>query len=165
LAVVGSALGLTALLPSERIILYLVQALVVLSVVGSVLAFRVRKRTWLLAATLVSAVVVLVVMNSPIRLAWAYPGFAGLVGCALLVQSRGSRTKPPIVTTSTISCPQCGARTTAQMPTNACQYFFECPHCSAQLRPKPGDCCVFCSYGDIQCPPKQAGDDSCSSGI
>jgi hypothetical protein len=21
------------------------------------------------------------------------------------------------------------------------------------LRPKPGDCCVFCSYGSVKCPP------------
>jgi hypothetical protein len=24
------------------------------------------------------------------------------------------------------------------------------------LRPKPGDCCVFCSYGSVPCPPIQA---------
>jgi hypothetical protein len=23
------------------------------------------------------------------------------------------------------------------------------------LRPKPGDCCVFCSYGSVKCPPQQ----------
>ena len=26
---------------------------------------------------------------------------------------------------------------------------------SAPLRPKPGDCCVFCSYGTVKCPPIQ----------
>ena len=25
----------------------------------------------------------------------------------------------------------------------------------AALRPKPGDCCVFCSYGSVPCPPVQ----------
>ena len=34
------------------------------------------------------------------------------------------------------------------MPTEACQFFYECTHCKKILRPKPGDCCVYCSYGD-----------------
>jgi hypothetical protein len=41
------------------------------------------------------------------------------------------------------------------MPTDACQYFYECTHCKTLLRPKPGDCCVFCSYGSVVCPPIQ----------
>ncbi len=47
------------------------------------------------------------------------------------------------------------------MPTNACQFFYTCPGCSALLRPLPGDCCVFCSYADQVCPPKQSGDVIC----
>jgi hypothetical protein len=42
------------------------------------------------------------------------------------------------------------------MPSDACQFFYDCPGCGAVLRPKPGDCCVFCSYGDRPCPPVQA---------
>lgn len=42
------------------------------------------------------------------------------------------------------------------MPTDACQYFYECKACKALLRPNPGDCCVFCSFGDRPCPPIQA---------
>jgi hypothetical protein len=34
-----------------------------------------------------------------------------------------------------------------------------CSHCKTLLRPKPGDCCVFCSYGSIKCPPMQ--DENC----
>ncbi|MCX8252660.1 MAG: hypothetical protein OTI36_01605 [Beijerinckiaceae bacterium] len=41
------------------------------------------------------------------------------------------------------------------MPTNACQFFYECTGCGSLLRPKAGDCCVFCSYGDVPCPPIQ----------
>ncbi len=41
------------------------------------------------------------------------------------------------------------------MPTDACLYFYECSHCKTLLRPKPGDCCVFCSYGSVMCPPVQ----------
>jgi len=50
------------------------------------------------------------------------------------------------------------------MPTDACRFFYECTGCSARLRPKVGDCSVFCSYGSVPCPPVQAarsGDRSC----
>lgn len=56
---------------------------------------------------------------------------------------------------STLTCPACGARRTETMPTDACQYFYDCPACSVVLKPKPGDCCVYCSYGDVPCPPIQ----------
>ncbi len=56
---------------------------------------------------------------------------------------------------STIVCPECGAATESQMPESSCQYFWDCPACGAVLRPESGDCCVFCSYGDVPCPPVQ----------
>jgi hypothetical protein len=64
-----------------------------------------------------------------------------------------SATKIELV--STITCPACAARTTETMPLDACLYFYDCPACGAKLKPKPGDCCVFCSYGDVACPPVQ----------
>jgi len=42
------------------------------------------------------------------------------------------------------------------MPTDACQFFYACKCCGERLRPRDGDCCVFCSFGDDPCPPKQA---------
>jgi hypothetical protein len=62
---------------------------------------------------------------------------------------------------STLTCPACGHVQVETMPTDACQYFYECPGCRTILRPKPGDCCVYCSYGSVKCPPKQAGGDCC----
>ena len=56
---------------------------------------------------------------------------------------------------STIMCPSCSGASTETMPTNACRYFYDCPHCHVVLKPLPGDCCVFCSYGDVRCPPIQ----------
>ena len=58
---------------------------------------------------------------------------------------------------STITCPQCRHQTTERMPTDACQFFYECKGCGERLEPLPGDCCVFCSYGTVPCPPIQAG--------
>ena len=56
---------------------------------------------------------------------------------------------------STITCPDCGHRATEAMPTDACQYLYTCKQCGRQMKPKKGDCCVYCSYGDVPCPPIQ----------
>jgi hypothetical protein len=56
-----------------------------------------------------------------------------------------------------ITCPDCGFTKPEQMPTNACRYLFECAGCNTILRPLPRDCCVYCSYADTVCPPKQTG--------
>nr|WP_250813154.1 GDCCVxC domain-containing (seleno)protein [Neorhizobium tomejilense] len=56
---------------------------------------------------------------------------------------------------STITCPNCQKQVAETMPTDACQFFYECSGCGMLLRPKTGDCCVFCSFGDVPCPPIQ----------
>ena len=56
---------------------------------------------------------------------------------------------------SALTCPYCGFASVEVMPTDACVYFHPCPGCEAVLRPKAGDCCVFCSYGSVKCPPVQ----------
>jgi len=62
---------------------------------------------------------------------------------------------------STITCPLCGHAKEETMPTDACQWFYECERCKAVLKPKAGDCCVFCSYGSTKCPPMQEQSGSC----
>jgi hypothetical protein len=64
---------------------------------------------------------------------------------------------PPILE-SVLTCPHCGFAAAELMPTDACVCFYECTGCHALLRPKPGDCCVFCSYGSVVCPPIQQSD-------
>jgi uncharacterized C2H2 Zn-finger protein len=61
-----------------------------------------------------------------------------------------------IIRESVLTCPECGAQTQETMPTDSCQYFYQCPQCDALLKPKEKDCCVFCSYGSVPCPPAQA---------
>ena len=56
---------------------------------------------------------------------------------------------------SIITCPECSHQAIETMPKDFCQYFYECKGCSALLKPKAGDCCVFCSFGSIPCPPVQ----------
>jgi transposase-like protein len=61
-----------------------------------------------------------------------------------------------IRTEATITCPLCGTQARKTMPANACQHFYRCTRCGHTLKPKDGDCRVFCSYADTVCPPKQA---------
>ncbi|WP_254436053.1 GDCCVxC domain-containing (seleno)protein [Ruegeria arenilitoris] len=62
---------------------------------------------------------------------------------------------------SKITCPECGHSTVETMPTDACQWFYECTACNTVLKPLPGDCCVYCSYGTVACPPIQQGKRCC----
>lgn len=62
-----------------------------------------------------------------------------------------------IATSSTITCPVCGQQTKETMPTDACQFFYDCPGCGTLLRPLAGDCSVYFSFGDVKCPLMQAG--------
>ncbi|MFD2531262.1 GDCCVxC domain-containing (seleno)protein [Gracilimonas halophila] len=58
-----------------------------------------------------------------------------------------------VKTSSTITCPLCGNKASEAMPEDSCHFFWECPGCGEIIKPKQGDCCVFCSYGDADCPP------------
>ena len=60
-----------------------------------------------------------------------------------------------IMTSAKLKCPNCEFVQEAEMPTDACQFFYNCVNCKTTFRPKMGDCCVFCSYADVLCPPKQ----------
>ncbi|MSQ33893.1 MAG: hypothetical protein EXR60_05705 [Dehalococcoidia bacterium] len=60
-----------------------------------------------------------------------------------------------VLTRASLKCPECGVVQDAEMPTDACQFFYDCASCRALLWPKAGDCCVFCSYADVPCPSKQ----------
>ncbi|PHS36177.1 MAG: hypothetical protein COA91_12535 [Robiginitomaculum sp.] len=67
------------------------------------------------------------------------------------------------IPTSTITCPKCGHKSADVMPTDACMWFYDCAGCASILKPKKGDCCVYCSYGDVPCPPIQMGDNCCEA--
>jgi hypothetical protein len=62
---------------------------------------------------------------------------------------------PVIQIESTLTCPRCGYQSAEQMPTDACRFFYTCKGCGETLKPLPGDCCVFCSYGTVACPSVQ----------
>lgn len=62
---------------------------------------------------------------------------------------------------SQITCPECGHKKEEIMPNDACQFFYECENCHKILKPKEGDCCVYCSYGSVSCPSIQENKSCC----
>jgi len=62
---------------------------------------------------------------------------------------------------SIITCPKCGFQKEETMPTDTCQFFYECENCKNVLRPNEGDCCVYCSYGSVSCPSIQEQQNNC----
>ena len=63
---------------------------------------------------------------------------------------------------SEITCPDCCHMKTEEMPTDVCIYFYECEGCGTLLKPNQGDCCVFCSFGSVKCPPIQTSGGGCA---
>ncbi|WP_420468231.1 GDCCVxC domain-containing (seleno)protein [Panacagrimonas sp.] len=63
---------------------------------------------------------------------------------------------------SVITCPECGLSRLEVMPTNCCQFFYECVGCKRVLKPAAGHCCVFCSYGTVKCPSMQVQGGCCA---
>jgi hypothetical protein len=62
---------------------------------------------------------------------------------------------------SVLTCPKCGFARQETMPEEYCQFYYECTRCHALLRPNPGDCCVFCSFGSVKCPSVQLREGCC----
>lgn len=164
LAAVGGALGLSALQAWRDYMDYAIQVFVIISALGGVFAFREHRQAWPLAVGLASAAVVFFAFYVSYQVALIYGGLAGLAVAAggnIVAMRRASACCRPVVLQSTITCPQCGHQKQETMPTDACVHFYECENCRTILRPKPGDCCVFCSYGSVKCPPIQSGGSCC----
>ena len=67
-----------------------------------------------------------------------------------------------VIIVSTITCPHCEHSADEVMPLDACVGFYPCKGCGVTLRPNRGDCCVFCSFGTVPCPPIQTDDACCA---
>ena len=57
-----------------------------------------------------------------------------------------------VAVNATLRCPHCGHEERMAMPVDQCVVVYDCPACARTLRPRAGDCCVFCSYADRPCP-------------
>ena len=60
--------------------------------------------------------------------------------------------EPDVEQVSIITCPACQHERAERMPEFSCAIAYQCTACGAILRPLPGDCCVYCSYGTAPCP-------------
>ncbi len=69
-----------------------------------------------------------------------------------------------VIADSELTCPECGHQQVLTIPTDACLWFNQCTGCQTLLKPLKGDCCVFCSYGTVPCPPIQLQDPSQTTG-
>ena len=166
LAGIGAALGLTVFGEYEGLFIDRVLPLLAVAALLAQVAGWWAHRQWqrsLLGA--VGPVLVLVAIEFYLGTAlgnWMfYTGVAAMAAVSirelLSPAARACAQGCGVDEASVITCPQCGHRKEEQMPTDACLYFYECEGCKALLRPRPGDCCVFCSYGSRKCPPAAAG--------
>ena len=160
---VGATVGFGILGRYESTVLYVFQAFVLLSLLGLALSFRQHGRFGPLTLGVASAAALAYAFYGSFSLAALYTGLFGLLAATLwnYFSSCDKRRTEPVLQ-SVITCPQCGHRTEETMPTNACVFFFECPACHAHLKPKSGNCCVFCSYGSVPCPPVQTHSVCCT---
>lgn len=156
LALLGALFGLGAFSAYEAQLIVAAQALVVVALIGHGLAYRQHRKAWLLGSALIGAFAVFAGLY--LLGEWlAYAGFAGLIAASSF-QLWARRAYSSVLT-----CPKCGNRRRETMPANACQFFYECRGCGALLRPLPGDCCVFCSYGTVKCRFRAARGDSAAA--
>ena len=160
-AAVGTVAGLGVLGQYESVILYIFQGFAILTLAGLAISSRRHRNIIPLMVGLLSCAAIAYHFYFSFSLPVLYAGFFGLIVATLWNYLSNRRTNQPILE-STITCPQCGHQTTETMPTNACVFFFDCPACRARLTPLSGDCCVFCSYGSVKCPPIQAGETCCA---
>lgn len=162
-AAAGASLGLSALGRYESVVLYVFQGFAALSLLGLAVAFREHRQIGPLTVGIASAGALAYTFYGSFLPATLYAGLFGLLAATLwnYFCSR-SRLGPEPVLRSIITCPQCTHRAEETMPTDACLFFYDCPACHANLKPAFGDCCVFCSYGSVPCPPIQAGAPCCA---
>jgi hypothetical protein len=83
LSLIGSILGLSFLAPYETYVLYAMQALVVLALAGTVIAYRGHRKIAPLILGIASTVAVVYALNTDLNLMFLYSGLAGLLIVAI----------------------------------------------------------------------------------
>lgn len=160
-AAAATVLGLGGALDRyETIVLYVFQAFALLSLLGLVFAFRNHQNLGPLGLGLISVGALAFTFYHSFLTETLYGGLLGLLLATIWNYFSSRRKKLRL--RSIITCPKCGQSTEETMPTNACVFFYDCPACKTTLKPQKGDCCVFCSYGSVPCPPIQTGETCCA---
>lgn len=165
LAAAGSSLGLASIPFVRGHAAIMIQVMAGLSVVGQLAAYRHFRKSGPLLVSTASCMLVTFAFYASYQVALIYSALVGLGLSALwslmvnhpphpgCCPAKG----PSVILESVLTCPHCGEQSRETMPTDACLFFYDCPHCGTRLKPRPGDCCVFCSYGSTKCPPVQLG--------
>ena len=79
LSLIGSILGLSFLAPYETYVLYAMQGLVIVALIGSVIAYRGHRKIFPLILGILSTLAVLYALNTDMNVRILYPGLVGLL--------------------------------------------------------------------------------------
>ena len=163
-AVIASSLGFSASLELfGSWTFYILQGMVILALAGLLIASQSHRNWWPLLIASPSAILIFYsyhFLDSDNWTLYIYAGMGGLLMASIL-NHYAMKSSGKVKLNSTITCPNCGNKKEEQMPENSCQFFYECAACKTILKPQPGDCCVYCSYGTVKCPPIQSGNSCC----
>lgn len=167
----ASALGLGSFELFGGWTMYVFQAMVLVSMIGFYISYQKHKCLYPILIALPSA---LLIFYSFYISNITYFVYAGMLGILIATGINYYRNKlhgscnsctiyngKSVELKSSLTCPNCGHKKEEIMPTDACQYFYECEKCKMIIKPLEGDCCVYCSYGTVKCPPIQAGENCC----
>lgn len=155
-----STLGASSFELFGGVTLYVFLGFVVLSLIGSVFSYLYHKK-WLplFVGALSSVMIFYNYFFDSESNDTMYLGMIGLMIASLMnyyeTKIFNLMKNKKIILQSTITCPNCGHKKEEIMPTDTCQFFYECENCKTLLKPKLNDCCVYCSYGSVKCPPIQ----------
>ncbi len=154
--------------------MWIFEGMVVLTILGLYLSYRNHRCLHPLAVAICSALLIFYGYHISENVDWIYWLYSGMFGLLLATLWNLKRNKmhrdfkkcgiydgKEVELASSLTCPSCGYSKDETMPIDACVYFYDCDNCKTVLKPKMGDCCVYCSYGTVKCPPIQVGENCC----
>ncbi|TDE45063.1 MerC domain-containing protein [Flavobacterium rhamnosiphilum] len=167
----ASALGLGSFELFGGWTMWIFQAMILISIVGLIISYQKHRSLYPLLFAIPSAILILYGYYFSSNFYFIYIGMFGLLIATGVNYYRNKShgtcetctiyNGKSVELKSTLICPNCGHKKDEIMPTDACQFFYECENCKVILKPKQGDCCVYCSYGTVKCPSIQAGESCC----
>ena len=167
----ASALGLGSFELLGGWAMYIFIGMVVISIAGFIISYRKHQCLYPLLIAMPSAISIFYGAFSLDISPWIYIGMFGMLAATIVNYYRNrlhgncdtctEYNGKTVELETIITCPECSHKKTEMMPTDSCQYFYECENCKRVLKPLKGDCCVHCSYGSVKCPPIQAGHNCC----
>ena len=156
--IASASLGLTFLHSESALVPFALQFLYILALAGSFSTFRKHKSITPLLLIVLGNVLVFYAYYFNFLPVYIYIALASLVAGSVVNYFASRKCQcnqngnEGIELESEITCPNCNHKQIEKMRTDSCQFFYVCPACKKNIRPKEGDCCVFCSYGSQPCP-------------